>query len=159
MQGMALEISEQDQKSKAAGERKSTFEFLRYTKSFSELDVSSCDQTLERLRSEKQRLENATDKLAELRGQLANAESMFAATEEALEKLQRALGSTEKTQLMPSEPGLDLRIQEVGAIPADKMALTVESCENHERSTREEFQRRIDAEAKRQEHLRDRIRD
>ncbi len=170
IQTMASEISEQDGKSKAAGERRSAIEFLRYTKNYSELDVASCEQTIARLQSEKQRLESATDKLAELRGQLANAESMLAATEEALEKLQSALGKTEqkieeagrlleqaKIQQTPSEPDLEIRIQEVSAIPADGASLTVESCDGYERNAREEFQRRIDAEAKRQERLRDRI--
>lgn len=170
MQQMADGLAELERKRKAAGEKKETIASLSGFRSFDELDWRACEQIIARLQEEKQRLESTSDKLAELRGQLLDAEKMLAATEDSLIKLRGEMAKVEvriesagslkkqtEALLATAEEDVRVRIDEVHVSLIDNAVLTVESCDGQEHVVRNEFQRRIDAEAKQQERLKDRI--
>ena len=170
MQQMADALAELDGKRKIADTKKRTIDSLSGFRSFDEINWRICEQSIARLQEVKERLESASDKLAELRGHLLDAEKMLAATEDSLIKLQSEMAKAEvriesaeslkkqtEALLTPAEEDVQVRIDEVHVSLAGNAVLTVESCDGQEHVVRNEFQRRIDAEAKQQERLKDRI--
>lgn len=170
LQDMGQELSILESRRRTEGYKKETVAALREFRSFSDLDWQSCERTIGRLRDERLRLESASDKLVELRGQLSDAEAMLEATGEALLLFEREIGKAEtkrdsahglkaqaESLLVQIDDALRERIKKVINEVIEDTALSVESCDGHEHTVRNEFQRRMDAEAKHQGRLKDRI--
>jgi uncharacterized protein YPO0396 len=170
LQMMGDELSTLQSRRSTEGQKKETVAALREFRSFADLDWQSSEGTIARLKDERLRLESASDKLVELRGQLSDAEAMLKATEEALLLVEREIGKAEtrrdsaqslklqaESLLIPIDDALRERITEVSEAILGDAALSVESCDGQEHAVRNEFQRRMDAEAKQQGRLKDRI--
>ncbi|HEY4357555.1 MAG TPA: ATP-binding protein [Acidobacteriaceae bacterium] len=166
--GSALSVLEQ--KRNAEGMKRETIASLREFRSFAMLDWGSCQRIIDRLEDEKLRLETASDKLAELRGQLRDNERMLKASEDAIWNFDREITKTEtklessqtsksqaETQLTPIDALVRERIDEVNGVLLGDATLAWDSCDAQEHDVRNEFQRRIDAEAKQQERLQQKI--
>lgn len=170
LQDIGQELSTLESRRRTEGQKKETVAALREFRSFPDLDWQSCERTIGRLRDERLRLESASDKLVELRGQLSDAEAMLEATGEALLLFEREIGKAEtkrdsaqglraqaESLLVQIDDTVRERIEKVSDEVIEDTALSVESCDGHEHTVRNEFQRRMDAEAKHQGRLKDRI--
>lgn len=136
---------------------------------FEDLNWRALAGELQRLEAEKRRLEGASDTLAELRGQLREADTMLQETEKVLEGFRRELARTEAkieaAQHAKAEAeGIQMFVPDDVCIRIEEMrtleqgaALTVENSPTHEHNVREKFQLRIDAEEKQVARVKDRI--
>jgi uncharacterized protein YPO0396 len=170
LQESGTEIARLQTRRDEEGRKKEIIAGLREFRAFADLDWVSCEKIIARLTEERLRLETASDKLAELRGQLSDATTMLNATEEALLSFEREIAKSEaklestqnlkaqtEVHVVPIDPALRERITEVNASINQDNVLSVESCDVQEHAVRSEFQQRMDAEAKRQGRLKDRI--
>jgi uncharacterized protein YPO0396 len=176
---LASQISTSQAEQKTLKIRLETLSKLDEYPDFREMDWQSLASEIERLLDEKRQLESASDLLKQLSEQLKRLSAVLQETEVQLEehkdkrskadqKKTDAESLRQQTQLLLDDPAnatYAARFESVEAMRAEATRagslgdhqLTVESCDNRERETRDWLQARIDAEDKKIERLRDKI--
>ncbi len=171
---LAGQISTSQAEQKTLKSRLETLSKLDEYPDFRDMDWQSLASEIERLLDEKRQLESASDLLKQLSEQLKRLTAVLQETEAQLEehKDKRSKAEQKKTdaeslrqqtqQLLddPVHATYAARFESIEAIRAESLSdhqLTVESCDNRERETRDWLQARIDAEDKKIERLRDKI--
>jgi uncharacterized protein YPO0396 len=137
---------------------------------FRDIDWQSCAANVARLTGEKARLEAASSALLELAAQLEAVQVALKDSEEAISNLIKQLGGVdskrEDAEVMREQARANVAdIAEETRVRLDALRekivgaqqVTIESCDNRERDMREALQARMDAEAKRLEHLSEKI--
>ncbi len=169
MQADGNRISKLDDELRHVDAKRQAVERCRAVQLFDDLNWREIEADLQRLEEERRRLENASDTLAELRGQLRDADTMLQESEKVIEAFRKDIARTEakieaaqqgKAEAENSQKDVSqnilARISEVRT-SEQNAELTVENCGAQEHSLREEFQRRIDAEEKQVARVKDRI--
>ena len=169
MQTNADDISKLDGELRTVDAQRQAAERCRDVRLFDDLNWRFVQTLVQHLEEEKRRLENASDTLAVLRGQLRDAETMFKETEYVLAAFGKDIARTEakietaqnaRTEAegltTPVPEDISARISEAYA-PEQSAGLTVENCGSQEHTVREELQRRIDAEEKQAARVKERI--
>lgn len=167
---IARDIAETQNEQARLRQRLEALAALREFADFREQDWAACATAIARLQEEKARLEAASDTLQELGARLAGAQDELRAGEEALSKLDQALGSVEGRQetaralqaetaaLLGDIPAATRRTLEIlHAEILGEHQLSVESCDNRERELRDALQARMDAEGKALSRLAEKI--
>ena len=171
---LAGQISTSQAEQKTLKSRLETLSKLDEYPDFRDMDWQSLASEIERLLDEKRQLESASDLLKQLSEQLKRLTAVLQETEAQLEehkdkrskaeqKKTDAESLRQQTQLLldgPAHATHAARFESIEAIRAESLGdhqLTVESCDNRERETRDWLQARIDAEDKKIERLRDKI--
>ncbi|WP_291988864.1 ATP-binding protein [Candidatus Accumulibacter sp. ACC007] len=161
---------------KALKERLSALSKLGEYGDFSELDWQSSATEMARLQDEKRLLETTSDVLQDLSARLKRLQGELTESEAALASKMRELGATQAkrdaAETLRSDtlgliadyaaalPQAGTYFERLDAIRSEALGehqLSVESCENRERETRDWLQDRIDAVDKKLRGLRDKI--
>ena len=169
-------ISGMQREQRGIRERLESLSGLKEYAEFREIDWRALAAEIARLRDEQRQLASASDVLAQLNAQLAEACQRLAATEKELNAGREARAKTEQRQqdatdlreqaqamlegVDPASEPLRSRFEKLARMRThalDEHQLTVESCDNREQDMRHWLQTRIDAEDHRQRRLRDRI--
>jgi uncharacterized protein YPO0396 len=147
---------------KALQERLATLEKLAVFETYADLDWASPAVEIERLRSERRRLEDESDLLKALQAQLGDLEASLQTIETDLAAKQKERNRAEQREDDARRLLTDAKA-ELAALSADRQAelfpkleavqaealgehtLTVESCDNRERDMRDWLQGKIDA--------------
>ena len=167
-------ISEVQTEQRELKKRRRALVRLGEYRDFRELDWQSVAAGIARLDEEKRQLERASDLLMELTGRLKEAEQLLESVEEQLEERKAGRAKTEQkrddaeslraqTQSLIDDSDIsghagrfkvldELRNEALG-----EHQLSVESCDNRERTMREWLQARIDSEDKRIKTLGEKI--
>lgn len=174
MQAVAAEIAAQQDEHKRLQARLQKLSNLAMFTDFRELDWRPVVAEIERLEEERRQLEAGSDILRALQEQLGDLERQIESTEESLTEAQRQQ-TTAELKRAAAQQGL-AEARELHAATAPELReryfprlqrmrqealgehrLTVESCDNRQSEVRDWLQRRIDAEQKRLERLRDAV--
>lgn len=173
-QGIVDQIGKMGQKQSTLRERLDGLSKIGEYVNFSDLDWQPLAVAISELEEEKRELEAASNLLQTLAGQLKEIEGKLKQTEDALtERNKEAAKNEEKREqanllLAESRATVEAfdpeqresRFLQIGGLRAEALgehALSVESCDNRERDMRDWLQKKIDAEDKKLERLREKI--
>lgn len=158
---VASKISKAQKEANGLRDQVSSLAGLHELNEFVDLDWHSCAAEIERLQDEIDRLKATSDKLATLTELLATAEKELKANEGLLSALDKEIGDKEgkkqtasalreQTLTLVTTVSEEIRgtIEYYLSELMGTRALTVESCDGHERELRDDFQARMDAKAK-----------
>jgi uncharacterized protein YPO0396 len=171
---IAKGISDIQKTQKTLQERAAIISKLEEYRDFSELDWGSLAAEINQLEKEKQRLEQSSDILRQLRDDLNQAQAATKALDEKLGKKSNDLAVVEdrwkrdeslrnEARVILDDPDLpqsSVTHEHLEAIRLDAMAgreLTIESCDNRQTDVRVWLQEKIDAEKRRIERLTEKI--
>ena len=169
-------ISEMQKEQMGIRDRLGSLSGLKEYTDFREIDWRALATEIARLQDEHRRLASASDVLARLNAQFAEASDRLKVTEKELISHREARARTEqrgqdarglRAQTLallegvdPTSEPLRSRFERLGGMQSEALGehqLTVESCDNREQDMRQWIQKRVDAEDLRLTRLRDRI--
>ena len=174
IQTVGAELAGLDAKRRALETRLGLLHQLSASTGYTEIDWRAVALEIERLQAERRQLEEGSDVLKTLKGQLERLELAVLESQQALEKItgdhsrleeRRAEAERQKSSATADLLTLEedkraasfVKLEAVRAEALGDHTLTVESCDNRERDMRDWFEKQIGNESRRLAHLRDKI--